>query len=107
MVEVETRLQVSQAQIAEFCQRWDVVELWLFGSALRDDFRPESDVDLLFRFAPGVRRGLLALAQMREELKELFDREIDLVSRNAIEKSRNWIRKENILSTAQVIYAAR
>lgn len=107
MVDAVSRLEVSDEQIAEFCQRWRVAELSLFGSVLREDFKPDSDVDLLYRFTPGVRRGLLALAQMREELMELFGREVDLVSKNAIERSRNWIRRENILSTAQVIYAIR
>jgi len=97
-------IQVSELEIAEFCQRWQVQELSLFGSILSDDFRPDSDVDVLVKFKPETRRGLLEMAQMREELMELFGREVDLVSKRAIEKSQNWIRRKNILGTTQVIY---
>ncbi|MCY7274056.1 MAG: nucleotidyltransferase family protein [Phormidesmis sp. CAN_BIN44] len=99
-------IQISESEIAEFCQRWQIQEFSLFGSILRDDFRPDSDVDVLVKFEPETRRGLLEMAQMREELMELFGREVDLVSKRAIEQSQNWIRRKNILGTAQVIYVA-
>ncbi len=78
----------------------------MFGSILRNDFRPDSDIDVLVKFEPETRRGLLDMAQMREELMELFGREVDLVSKRAIKQSHNWIRRKNILGTAQVIYVA-
>jgi uncharacterized protein len=106
MAETIVRFQIPLAETSEFCQRWGVAELSLFGSVLRDDFKPDSDIDVLFRFLPGVRCGLLGLSQMREELETLFGREVDLVSKSAIERSQNWIRRNNILSAAQVIYAA-
>jgi uncharacterized protein len=106
MAETLVRLQIPSTEISKFCQHWGVAELSLFGSVLRDDFKPDSDIDVLFRFLPGVRCGLLGLAQMREELETLFGREVDLVSKSAIERSQNWIRRNNILSSAQVIYAA-
>jgi uncharacterized protein len=106
MAETIVRFQIPLAETSDFCQRWGVAELSLFGSVLRDDFKPDSDIDVLFRFLPGVRCGLLGLAQMREELETLFGREVDLVSKSPIERSQNWIRRNNILSAAQVIYAA-
>ena len=99
-------LSFPQAEIERFCQRWKIRELALFGSALRDDFGPESDVDLLVTFDPGARWTLFDMVHMREELTTLLGREVDLVSRRGIEGSRNPIRREAILSSAEVIYAA-
>lgn len=93
-------------QIAEFCQRWQINELALFGSVLRDDFHPNSDIDILVTFGPAAQRGFLALAQMQAELEAILGRDVDLVSKRAIERSQNWIRRKNILETAQVIYVA-
>ena len=99
-------IQLPHDQLTEFCQRWKVSELALFGSVLRDDFRPDSDIDILITFAPEAKRGVFVLAQMQEELETLFGRSVDLVSKRAIERSQNWIRRQNILEFAQVIYAA-
>ena len=93
-------------RIQEFCHRWKIVELALFGSALREDFRPDSDVDLLVRFAPDADWSLLDHARMERELGEILGRDVDLVSRTAIEASPNWIRRREILSTARALYAA-
>jgi len=98
-------VEVDRERLAAFCRRWRVVELALFGSALRDDFGPDSDVDLLVRFAPDARVGLLEHVAMEEELSALFGRKVDLVSRRAIERSRNPIRRRAILSGAEPIYA--
>lgn len=92
--------------IAAFCERWQIVEFALFGSVLRDDFGPDSDVDVLVRFAPGRIVNLLDYPVMQDELAELIGREVQVVNRSAIEKSENWIRRENILGTAQMVYAA-
>jgi predicted nucleotidyltransferase len=89
-----------------FCKRWQVKELALFGSALRDDFGPESDIDLLVTFEPDARPSLFDMAGMARELESIFEREVDLVSRRGIERSENWIRRREILSTARTIYAA-
>jgi uncharacterized protein len=94
------------AQIQEFCGRWKIVELSLFGSALRGDFRADSDIDLLARFAPDAEWSLLDHARMERELVELLGREVDLVSRAAVEASPNWIRRNEILGTAKTLYAA-
>lgn len=100
-------IQLPEKKLVEFCQRWKVNEFALFGSVLRDNFRPDSDIDILITFAPDAKRGLLTLAKMKYELEDLLGREVDLVSKHAIEMSHNWIRRNEILGTAQVIYVAR
>ncbi len=87
-----------------FCRRWDVTEVALFGSALRDDFGPESDLDLLISFEPSARRSLFDLVQMEVELAALAGREVDLLTRRAVERSPNPIRREAILSSARFIF---
>jgi predicted nucleotidyltransferase len=101
------RISLKHEEIAAFCQRWQITELAFFGSVLRDDFRPESDVDVLVTFAPGVEWSLFDHIAMEEELAALLGRKVDLVSRRAIERSSNWIRRQAILETAEPIYAAR
>lgn len=100
------RISIPRKKLAEFCQRWKISELALFGSVLRDDFRPSSDIDLLVSFSPEARISLFDLVRMQNELKEIFGREVDLVERRAIEKSENYIRRKSILSNTKVIYAA-
>lgn len=99
-------LRLETAQLGEFCRRWKVRELALFGSALRADFRPDSDVDLLVSFAPAADWSLLDQATMEEELSALLCRRVDLVSRRALEQSANWIRRRAILESAQPIHVA-
>ena len=89
--------------IRQFCRRWKIRELALFGSALRTDFRPDSDVDVLVTFHDDADWGLLTHIQMQQELATLLHRPIDLISKPALERSPNWVRREAILSTAQVI----
>ena len=97
---------LPKEQIAEFCRRWRIEELSIFGSALREDFRPDSDVDVLVRFSPEARWGLFDLMRMEEELKAIFGREVDLVERSAVEHSRNYVRRKAILNNLEPIYAA-
>ncbi len=99
-------IELPIAQITEFCQHWQITEFALFGSVLRDDFRPDSDVDVLVTFLPEAHHTLFDLVHMENELKEIFQREVDLVSRRGIERSLNYLRRDEILSSAQVIYAA-
>ena len=96
----------SQDEIAAFCVRWRVAELALFGSALRDDFGPESDIDVLVSFEPGARHTLFDIVRMQDELSRVFGRQVDLATRAAVEGSRNYIRRKAILESAQVVYAA-
>lgn len=87
-----------------FCQRWKIQELALFGSALRDDFGPDSDVDLLVSFDYDADWSLLEHVQMQLELQELLGRNVDLVNKRALKESENWIRREEILRTASPIF---
>lgn len=103
---VHIRFDLSQDKLAVFCREWRIVELALFGSGLRDDFRPESDVDILVTFAPGTRWSVFDLVAMQEELQDLVGRKVDLVERRAVEKSENYIRRRHILESAESIYVA-
>jgi hypothetical protein len=103
---VFTRLRVTEEQIAAFCRKWGIVRFELFGSALRDDFDAESDVDVLVTFAQGRGVRLDDLLDMEDELQTLFGRRVDLIKRHLVETSPNWIRRRNILGTARELYAA-
>ena len=101
--------QIARAtgQIEAFCQRWKIKELSFFGSILRDDFRPSSDIDVLVTFSSEADWSLFDHLNMEEELSAIFHREVDLVSRRAIERSTNWIRRRDILGSAEPYYVAR
>ena len=101
-----TRIPIPQGEIAALCRRWKIIELALFGSVLRDDFGPDSDVDVLVRFDPRARHTLLDIVQIQDELSSVFGRGTDLIERAAVEKSPNHIRREAILQSAETIYAA-
>ncbi len=91
--------------IQAFCQRWQIAELAVFGSILRDDFRTDSDIDFLYALKPNTHWKLSDLIQAEEELAQLLGRKVDLVGKASVEQSHNWLRKRNILSSAKVIYA--
>lgn len=95
---------LNMAEIDRFCQRWQITELALFGSALRDDFGPASDVDVLVTFAPEANWGLLDHVQMEQELADLMGKEVDLLTKKSVEMSRNWRLKQEILNSSQVIF---
>jgi predicted nucleotidyltransferase len=95
-------LHISFEALADFCRRYQVRELALFGSMLREDHRPDSDVDLLVSFAPAARVTFLILARMQRELEALLGRKVDLVPRDGLKP----IIREHILATARVLYAA-
>lgn len=101
-----TKISIDKAKVAGFCSRWKIVEFALFGSVLRDDFGPDSDLDILVTFAPDAKWSLFDHVDMQDELKEMLGREVDLVSRRGIERSANYIRRKAILESAQVLYAA-
>jgi hypothetical protein len=96
------RIKTSPAQIVEFCQRWHIIEFALFGSVLRENFREDSDIDVLVTFAPAQMLTLDDWLNMQEELKVSFDRNVDLVSKEYL---KNPYRRHEILNTCQVIYA--
>ena len=100
------QIDVPKERIASFCQKWKIAELALFGSVLREDFRPDSDVDVLVRFSPDSDWGVEHLLDMKEELESLFGRAVDLVEKRLVEESRNYIRRKHILSHMETLYAA-
>ena len=99
-------LEARRDGIAAYCRKWKIAELSVFGSVLRSDFGPESDVDVLVRFDPTARHGLSEWMEMERELVEILGRDVDLISRRSVEESRNYIRRKAILESAQVVYAA-
>lgn len=99
-------IAIDHDAIVRFCGRWDIVELALFGSVLRDDFRPDSDVDVLVSFGPEARPILFDVVEMQDEQQAIFGREVDLLTRRAVEASRNHKRRQAILSTAETVYGA-
>ena len=103
---VASRVDLPKEKLAAFCERWGVAEVALFGSVLRDDFQPDSDIDVLVRFHAGRHPSLFGFARMESELSEHVGRRVDLVERNAIERSPNYIRREAILRSARTIYAS-
>ena len=101
------QVELPSGKIKEFCQKWKIAEFSLFGSVLRDDFRPDSDVDVLVTFAPSAHWSLFDLAEMEEEMSAIIGHRVDLVERRAIEQSDNYIRRRNILTSAEPVYVAR
>ena len=99
--------EIPSDKIADYCRRWKITELALFGSALREDFNLESDIDVLVTFERDAHWTLFDMVDMREELKEIFGRDVDLVSRRGIESSQNYLRRKEILSSAKVIHVSR
>ncbi len=100
---MNARVQLDQAVLEAFCRKWRIRELSRFGSALRDSFGPDSDLDFLVSFEPETRLDLFDLIEMRDELARTFGRPVDLVEKEAL---RNPWRRYEILKTREVIYAA-
>ena len=101
---IQDRLKTSTDEIADFCRRWQIVGLALFGSVLRDDFKPDSDVDVIVAFAPEAHPTLFDMVRMQSELEKTFGRKVDLATRPGVESSRNPIRRQAILDSSRVIY---
>ncbi len=103
---MNAQIDIPREAIADFCRRWQVVEFALFGSVLREDFRPDSDIDVPASFHPDAGHSLFDMVRMQDELCEMFGRHVDLVSRRGIETSRNPLGRRAILDSADVLYAA-
>jgi predicted nucleotidyltransferase len=95
-------IDISTEAITDFCQKWQIRELSLFGSVLREDFRSDSDIDVLVSFAPGAMWGF-EVVDMQDELEGMFHRKVDFVMREGL---RNPFRRQAILTTRRVVYAA-
>ena len=100
------RIKIPENRLNDFCRRWQIIELSFFGSVLRDDFNPDSDLDVLVAFAPEANWSLLDHIQMEHELSGLLNRKIDLYTKRAVEQSHNWVRRREILETAEVVYGS-
>jgi len=100
------KIQISEDQLSSICNKYLIKELSIFGSALRKDFDEDSDIDLLIEFKPEAAVSLFDLIDVKEDFEKLFGREIDIISKNAIKRSNNYIRKKAILENYNTIYAA-
>lgn len=100
-------LSVSMEELQAICQRWQIVELALFGSVLRPDFNPDSDIDVLVTFSDIAKITFFDLDTIEQQLSQLFHRPVDVVTKRAIEQSHNPIRRKNILDYSKVIYEQR
>lgn len=109
--EIYQRLNTGPTQIVNFCEKWQIIELAVFGSILRDDFEVvgenKSDVDILFTYGATARKNLILQVRMQYELEDIFNRSVDLVSKTALEQDANYIRRHNILNSARIIYGTR
>jgi predicted nucleotidyltransferase len=99
-------IDVPKERIAAFCKEWKIREFALFGSVLREDFSPHSDVDVLVTFSEDAEHSLSDLVHMEDELEKLFGRSVEMVSRRCVEASRNYTMKNAILNSAEAIYAS-
>jgi predicted nucleotidyltransferase len=100
------KIEMPYEQIAAFCEKWQITEFALFGSVLREDFSPESDIDVLVTFAPDARHSLFDHVEMQDELAQILGRNVDLLTRAGVEQSRNPFRRTAILGSARTVYAA-
>ena len=100
---VQDRITIPMQELAELCRRYYVRELSLFGSVLRDDFRDDSDIDVLVVFEPGAPIGLFEYVRLQHEMSDLIGRQVDLVEKSGLKQ---FLRDE-VLESARVIYAAR
>jgi hypothetical protein len=95
-------IDVPMDRVEAFCRKWKIREFALFGSVLRDDFRPDSDIDVLVSFEPGSFWGF-EIFDMKDELEGLFHHPVDFITKEGL---RNPFRRHEILTTRQVLYAA-
>ena len=99
------KIEVPVAAVRAFCEKWGVREFSLFGSVLRDDFRPDSDVDVLVEFEEGHEPGL-DIESMEKDLRAIFGRDVDLVRRESVERNRNYVIRKHILRSVEPVYVA-
>jgi hypothetical protein len=103
MIRQLPQLDFDAAKLEELCQRWSILELWVFGSAARNEMRPDSDVDLMATFAPETKYSLWTLVDLQDELQEIFGREVDIMRKGPI---RNPYRRASIEKDLTLLYAA-
>jgi predicted nucleotidyltransferase len=93
-------------RIKDFCLKWGIIRFEVFGSILRSDFSPQSDIDVLVSFDNHIHHSLFDLVDMKEELESVLDRKVDILTRKSVEMSRNYIRREDILKSAKAVWHA-
>ncbi|WP_069791024.1 nucleotidyltransferase family protein [Cyanobacterium sp. IPPAS B-1200] len=103
-MDIYHRLNTEITDVSRVCQQWQIIELALFGSVLRDDFNQNSDIDLLVTFAEEAKITFFDLDTIEYQFSLLFNRAVDVVTKRSIENSHNWIRKNNVLNHFQIIY---
>lgn len=106
MLRINSTLAIDQSSLADFCRRWKILQLSVFGSARRADFRSDSDLDLMVSFSSDADWSLFDHFRMEYELADLFGRKVDLITRRAVEASSNWLRREAILKDAEPLFDA-
>lgn len=100
-METIANTSVTTSDVAEFCRRWKIRRLSLFGSVLRADFRPDSDIDVLISFRPDSEWSLWDWVEMVDELQTLFGRQVDAVEESGL---KNPFRRHEILQTRRIVY---
>lgn len=105
-MKTKARISLPLEQLKSFSEKWKVRELSLFGSVLREDFHNESDIDVMVDFKPDANASLFDLVAMEEELRSIFERKVDLVTRKSVESSPNYIRRHEILQSVETVYVA-
>ena len=100
------KVEVDRSRLTALCRRWNIVELSVFGSAVRDDFNPDSDIDVLIKFAPGYGMNFDNRADLTDEITAFFERKADVVDFNGLLKSDNYIRRNHILKNLVTVYVA-
>jgi predicted nucleotidyltransferase len=99
----EPQIRLPLKEIKEFCQKYGVEEFALFGSVLRDDFGPDSDIDVMLKFKPGHGFTFFNTPEIQDDLKRIFGRPVDVIEKGRI---RNPFRRQGIMSNYRVVYAA-
>jgi len=102
----QPQIEIPLDKIEEYCRKWKIKEFALFGSVLREDFRPDSDVDVLVTFEPDAGITFDNLVEMQEEIEKIFGRKVDLIERKLVERSENYIRRRHILQSLEPVYVA-
>jgi hypothetical protein len=102
----QLKIAIPGQKIEAFCRKWRVKEFSLFGSVIRDDFGPGSDVDVMVQFADDTRWGLSELGRMEQELEAIFGRKVDLITRRSVEENPNPIRRRHLLSEREILHVA-
>ena len=99
-------LKAIEDALVAFCRQWKIRELALFGSILRDDFGPESDIDFLVEFESDANWSLLDHIQMEQEMSELLGREVHLINKCTLEYTHNYLFRQEVLGTAKVVFSS-